>query len=315
MANSLIVATTMRRPNASLREPILRTLAYFSLWQHPLTLHEIQRYLPVAANLDTLQDELFVLGEESAVREQSGFYHLQSRGSVEARRLGQRRADEARQNVARHVRLVSQFPFVRSICLTGSFAKNVLAPGADIDYLIVTEPGRLWLTRTLLILYKKIVLKNSYEFFCLNYFIDTDHLQFGEHNMYTAVEVASMLPAYGIRHYYRCWSANDWLHQVLPNARALPILPGIEQKDSTVKRIAEKILRLRIFDKVDALLMRYTQKTWRARFPLLPAAKRDVLFESTPHVSRHHPVDYNEMVPRLVEQVMLALTEERALSV
>jgi hypothetical protein len=305
----------MRRPEGSLREPIIRTLAYFSLWQHPLTVHEIQRYLPVRANLGQIEDELYVLQELGIVREESGFYLLPGRASVASRRHGQVRADAERLNVTRHVRLVSQFPFVRSVCLTGSYAKHVLIADADIDYLIVTEPGRLWLARTLLILYKKIVLRNSFEYFCLNYFVDTNHLQFAAHNMYTAVEVASMLPVFGIRHYYRCWSANDWLHGVLPNARALALEPGIEQKDSRLKRVLERVLGLKIFDRLESALMHFTQKTWRTRFPLLPAAKRDVLFESTPHVSRHHPIDYNEMVPKLVEQVIHAVREERALSV
>jgi hypothetical protein len=305
----------MRRPELSLREPIIRTLAYFSLWQHPLTLNELQRYLPVRAGIDSLQDALFVLEHDGVVEERGGYYLLPGRASVSTRRVGQQRADAVRQKVAKHVRLISQFPFVRSICLTGSYAKHVLTADADIDYLIVTEPGRLWLTRTMLVLYKKIVLKNSFQFFCLNYFIDTNHLQFPEHTSYTAVEVASMLPAFGIRHYYRCWSANEWLHEVLPNARALPIQPGISQQDSFIKRALERVLRVKMFDRVDALLMRFTQKTWRDRFPLLPEAKRELLFESTPHVSKHHPVDYNEMIPRLVDQVVRQVHSERALSV
>ena len=85
------------------------------------------------------------------------------------------------------------FPFVRGVFLSGSISKGFMSESDDIDYFIITAPGRLWLTRTLLILFKKIFLFNSFRNFCLNYFIDSENLYIPEHNRYTATEIVFLI--------------------------------------------------------------------------------------------------------------------------
>jgi len=47
-------------------------------------------------------------------------------------------------------RSVGRVPFVM-VAVTGALAMDNVDEGADLDYLIVTEPGRVWLCRLLIV--------------------------------------------------------------------------------------------------------------------------------------------------------------------
>lgn len=91
-----------------------------------------------------------------------------------------RRALQIMPMARRMTKIISWFPFVRAVLISGSLSKNVITPDGDIDYFIITGRGRLWVTRTLLVLFKKIFLLNSHKYFCINYFIDDTHLEIEE---------------------------------------------------------------------------------------------------------------------------------------
>ena len=102
----------------------------------------------------------------------------------------------------RNARLIFHFPFTRAIMISGSLSKNYADEASDVDYFIIVKPGRLWIARTLLIIYKRIFLMNSKKYFCVNYFIDEDHLEIEEKNLFTAVELTTLIPIHG---FTLCW--------------------------------------------------------------------------------------------------------------
>ena len=77
-------------------------------------------------------------------------------------------------------KFISKFPYVRAILLSGSISKGYMDKDSDVDYFIITQPNRLWVTRLLLMLFKKIFLFNSRKVFCINYFVDSEKLEIEE---------------------------------------------------------------------------------------------------------------------------------------
>ena len=88
---------------------------------------------------------------------------------------------------------------------------------SDLDFFIITAPKRLWIARTLLVMYKRFFLFNSHKYFCVNYFVDEDHLEIEEKNLFTATELATVIPLYGQVHYTNLLKANPWLKRFFPN--------------------------------------------------------------------------------------------------
>src|SRR5579859_2303669 len=140
---------------ADLAGAILRTLVYADLFQYSLTVAEIAHYLigagarpdEVAPVLDTDPALAGALGTRD------GFYFLRGREAlVDLRTARARAAAGLWRRAARYSRLLRHFPFVRMIAVTGALAMDNVAGHADIDLLVVSTPGRVWICRRLLVL-------------------------------------------------------------------------------------------------------------------------------------------------------------------
>jgi hypothetical protein len=170
-----------------------------------------------------------------------------------------------------------------------------MAPDGDIDYFIITSPGRLWVARTLLILYKKLFLLNSRRDFCVNYFVDTEHLTVTERDRYTALEVVTLIPVYGNGSSNAFFERNAWAFAHYPSVRARrgrdlqPSLPRL-------KRTLERLLNGRGGALLDAWAMQLTWRFWRWKFDHFDPRAFDQALRSRTYVSKHHPNDFRQLV-------------------
>src|ERR1700760_1719587 len=195
-----------------LRSSILKTLAYFDIFNYPLEREDIRRFLPVQADKVVIEKEVCTLLQERRIYRIGDYYSLQNNPAlVERRQKGEVHADELLLIAARNAKLLYQFPFVRGVCISGSLSKRCADEQADIDYFIITRANRLWIARTLMHLYKKLsYLRGHQHRFCMNYYIDEEALEIKEKNIFTATELLTLMPMCGNGALDNFFEANAW---------------------------------------------------------------------------------------------------------
>jgi hypothetical protein len=230
-------------------QAILQTVAYADVFDYPLRLEEIYRYLH---GMEVTQDEIEsslnrVDRMSSYLSEEDGFYALSGRAqTTQTRKLRAEIADRLWPRAEHYGRWVSRLPFVRMVAVTGALAMDN-EPGNDLDYLIVTEPGRLWLCRGLVILIVRWAARMG-DLVCPNYLLSENALTFSQRDLYTAHELTQMVPLSGMQVYWKIREANRWTVDFLPNALGVPRLdiPVAENRNPhLLQGLAEGLLRSR----------------------------------------------------------------------
>jgi hypothetical protein len=295
---------------------VLLTLMYFDVFRHPLTLDELKNYLQwevcglseVAAAVEELQ-------ERGLIAYRDGFYSVAGAEQFTALRVERnKRALTYSPKAERWSRFISGFPFVRTVCISGSLSKGTMDKDGDIDYFIITEPGRLWVARTLLILFKKLFLFNSRKYFCVNYFVDTDHLSIPDRNLFTATEIVFAKPMRDGNSYPKFIEENKWSRIIYPNCDpATTDIPPA--RNGRVKRFTEKILSGSFGEWLDDRFLRITLARWRRKFPHHKETHFEVDFRSRKHVSKHHPQGFQRIVLAKLEAKRLELQEKHNITI
>ncbi|MBI4786852.1 MAG: hypothetical protein HY782_07385 [Chloroflexi bacterium] len=258
---------------------ILRTLNYADLFDYAMTPEEVLRFLietPAsrAEIVSALDDPQRLNGSVARVE---GFLTLPHRPQLVAARarlhvLAQRQFPRARF----YARLLAHLPFVRMIAITGGLAMEN-ARDDDMDYLIVTAPGRLWLVRGM-----TVALVRLARFFgdqlCPNFLLTENALAIPDQNLYTAHEIVQMIPLYGLDVYRRMRVVNRWTEQFLPNANGVDATPSEPRRNRIghwLKRAAERALAGAIGDRIEQWEMRRKIAKLAAQ---IPASADTVLF-------------------------------------
>ncbi len=219
----------------SLVSAILSTVAFFDIFDHPLTAFEIREYLPVAANLEEVMTAL----ERSPLARAEGYFFLPGRENLPAVRRQRYIATDIKiKKARRRLRIFSWLPWIRLIALANVIGTHNLRPGGDTDLFIITRPGRLWLTKVCATIILKLsnlrpTPSHSADRLCLSFLVDEQSLNLSTFRLdnddhYFAYWFASLVPLYGDpATYHKLIQNNTWLSEVLPNfprERALPRL-------------------------------------------------------------------------------------------
>jgi hypothetical protein len=296
-----IVETSLIEYGLSIFEQnILRVLLYFNIFDHPLTAKEVYSFLP--SNSVTVADVARALESDSLqtfVKSRQGYFLLSSApdACIENRRQKETLAQKRIRTAVVVARFIRMFPFVRAVMLSGELSKGVASENSDIDFLIVTKAKRLWICRSLLILFKKVFLLNSRKNFCLNHFIAEDYLDVELRNIYSATELATLKPLADPERYADYMKANVWIKKFFPNWK----MEEFEVNDSrnplsACQRILERLLPDRFADILDAWLLMKWQQVWRKRYSHLTEEERKHKFRSDPSISTAYGMDFQEKV-------------------
>ncbi len=277
---------------------LLHTLLYFEVFSYPLTAEEAFHYCgEPCVTLQEVTEKLQILVNQGAVFQFGIFYQTKNNATwVPSRIECNLRADRFLPIARRRAKLIGNFPFVRAVCVSGSLSKHSMRPDGDIDFFVVTAPGRLWLARTLLVLFKKVFLLNSHKYFCVNYFIDSEHLEIAEKNLFTATETVTLLPMYGRDFYEVFCRSNAWAWAIYPNFPARSTRDVPHYAKPWLKSLLEKLLNGRLGAGLDEKAMRLTLGFWKRKFKHFDNDTFNVALKSRRYVSKHHPLHFQKKV-------------------
>jgi hypothetical protein len=212
----------------------------------------------------------------------------------------------------KYASIAANFPFVRAVFISGTLSKHVMKPDSDIDFFIITEPGKLWVCRAFLTLYKKLILGNSHRNFCLNYFIDSDNLEIPDKNIFTATEVVTLLPMYCYPLYESFMAKNSWVRSEFPNFK-LRVNETVIQTGTT-KKVLESIFNNRLGNFLDQLSFSVILRFWKRKFRHLSESNFTLNFRSQKNVSKHHPNAFQERVVNKYSEKILAFEQTTGFS-
>jgi hypothetical protein len=195
-------------------------IRYARIFDFPLTREEVYRFVSVSdrsrADIDGAIGELLSASQDL---ETDGTFIFQpgAARTVGVRLERKRHAERVWRRARFYARIISALPFVRMVAVTGALSMDNVEPGDDIDYLVVTKPGRVWTTRAMIILIGKVARKFG-DVLCPNYIVSALALTLPEGNLYAAHELVQMVPLYGAGVAEQIYAENQWFRAYLPNA-------------------------------------------------------------------------------------------------
>jgi hypothetical protein len=289
----------------SIKKKILDQLIYSEIFGYPLTEKEIAH----AIGEKNVGQELMELSEQNLVLQKENFYTIFALDlKVEQRKKGNQKARELLPKALKTAHFISKFPFIEGVGISGSLSKGMLMDDADFDFFIITNANRLWVARTLLILYKKIFLLNSRKYFCVNYFIDTDHLAIEEKNLFTATEIATLIPAKG-EIFLKFYEENNWVSDHR-RTRKLDSDAHIKIEKPLISKSIMFLLSNNFGEWLDKKSMQLTFRRWKKKFNEFDRTKFDLTMKSRPYVSKHHPNDFQNKVLKRYDELQLLFEKD-----
>jgi hypothetical protein len=210
-------ATSTSEPLSPLERAVLATVLYGDLFDHPLTVDEIHRYLVGVACPDRRELERAVEALDGRyLGSGEGFVFWRGREAmIEVRRRRTRLAAERWPPARRFARWLGWVPFLRMVAVCGSQAVDNGDDDGDVDLFLITEPGRLWLVQSMTMVLRRFGRLLGIDV-CPNYLLTTGALEIEERSLYAAREAAQAVPLWGLSAYARFREANRWIDGFLP---------------------------------------------------------------------------------------------------
>ena len=225
----------------SLEKSILATIIYYDIFDFPLTLMEAFNLLinprRISAseeskelNLGQVLKSLEKLKELDEINEWQGFYFLTNNAKgklvVQERLEKNKIAEEKWKKTRRYIFWVQVLPYIEAVFASGSLALGHTTEESDLDVLVVTSQGRIWLARVFISLLMGLLgvrrKKNQItapDKICLNHYITSSSLKISFESLYNAQSYAHLVPVYFHKEgLIECfWQENKWVLKFVNN--------------------------------------------------------------------------------------------------
>ncbi len=216
-----------------IRQSIIATIAYYDIFNKPLSCFEIWKYLiritpkEKVIKAPTYYEILKYLTDDRKLKqkisEKNGLYFLKGRNEIIKKRLNnQKRAIQKFRIIKKFNFIFGITPFLKSVFLSGSLAQETATESSDIDFMIIAREKRIWTCRFFLVLYSFLFKKYRHgdkikNRFCLNHFITDDNLLIRNKNIYNAQTYANFYELGNKRMLWDFYRVNEWIGDYLVN--------------------------------------------------------------------------------------------------
>jgi len=220
-----------------LERAVLEALSYSDIFNYPLKLDELARYLPI--HLDGRDLIAAVARLDGLVVSRDGYLFLRGRDEIVNLR---RKREMSSRRTLRHAMaygyVLSHLPFVRMVAITGSLAVLNCDKTADLDFMLVTVPGRLWTARLFVLAFNRLTQMVGHTL-CPNLIVSESALGWPQRDLYSARELCQMLLISGGAVYSRLLAVNSWVAEFLPNARPGSMATSLSGPPSRLQKFLE----------------------------------------------------------------------------
>ncbi|CAN5391877.1 hypothetical protein BH10BAC2_BH10BAC2_47890 [soil metagenome] len=284
----------------AVQQSIIKTVAYFDLFHYPMTTPEIMSFMDTACTEKELNTALAGLLKEKVLFKTKDFFQLKHDDSLTSERIKANKLAEAQLVKAKKIAaFLAWFPYIKGIAVSGSLSKKIATKESDYDFFIITAYNRLWLCRFIFSLFiKAAALLGLRKYFCLNYVIDESYLEVKEKNIFTATEIATLMPMYGGTLFTSFFAANNWIYDFFPN-RVFTEQPMTDHKKNIITRSAEWLMNSRLGEKADNAIMHFFDKRWAKLKSENKVTESGFLLGSmmvNKHYARPYPQHYQQKV-------------------
>lgn len=226
--------------NFLIERQVFLTLAYSAQFGQALTIEEIGSRLltPTSADFDfspyylyrQLEQALDRLERVGLVEKQGDRYFLA--GQQKQTLLNPQLKSQAASKLSQAkvvTRLLKFWPWIEAIGLSGSVGAGMANQDDDLDFLIITRPDSLWMSRLFVTAVawlfgrRRSWSKEEPNSWCFNIWMESDNLKLEKRrrNIYTAYELLQLKPLYGLTAFWWLWRENSWVGNKLLLARWL----------------------------------------------------------------------------------------------
>ncbi len=256
------------------KKAIREVIVFFDLFNYPLTIFEIWKYLRIKCDLNNVVAIEGDLKSDPIIESKNGFYFLQGNDiNIDTRNKRYNYTHRKFKRAMRIARIFRFIPWIKMIAVVNIIGPHNLSDNSDIDFFIITQKRRIWLTRFFCVLIIKILglrpePDNMRDKICLSFFISEDALNLeklmlegdvlGDNgfDIYFIYWLAGLTPIYEKGEMYKKFiQANDWLKNYLPNWQPAEIISR-RFKRSKLQNIGNN----KLFDLLEKILKKYQLK-------------------------------------------------------
>lgn len=244
-----------------LHRMILETVAYYDVFDYPLTEFEVWKLLLASDGGGesmkpvSLREVREMLGGSflgKRLGRARGFVFLYGRDHLVALRMRRQKYADREIRAARRVaRVFSFLPFVRMAGITGSLAMKNAERGSDWDFFVVLRAGHIWTGRMIATIVLHLLgLRRHGRYVsrraCLNFWVTDRSLEIPLQDIFSSGEYAFLIPLFDDGVFVEFQEANRWMRRFRPflEPSRLPHLFRIPDTgfSSGMRRFLERIV-------------------------------------------------------------------------